>query len=474
MTNVNTPTGVGPCCENCGTGTEPYPRPAARLVCEPCRRRHANIAAAHLALSWAALGLIVWYGMPRLIAAQVGSGEVPQPGVVYLALYAGLFVGICLHEGAHAVCARAFRFSVTGVRIGSGPLVYRIHTWGTTVAFHLVPLSGLTSWRPGVSEVTTTKRALIAVAGPIANLCLAAIAWSLRTHQPDWAIPAACGNLLLFVQNMLPRPPRTARHTPNDGWQIIKNLSGSHWAKAHTRRVELAARCDAFAAARGEGQAIAYLRSEIARHGGDDPDAEAMLCGYLLDPGAHPDAVQEGFERSSRLVQDRRAFPALRASALNNRAYMLAVGGWPHLMEEAEWAVRESLRFLPGNPVAVGTLGFVLVRLGRFDEAEPMLNTAIQRHLKAMPAATGATLLRIVRALAADRCALGLLYTKTGRHDAAARELADANAADGSCPLIPELQRILRAPPSSPETPGRGSVSTDPSPGSASSENSLE
>ena len=450
--SINSQTCVGPCCENCGAAAEPYPRPGSPLLCEPCRRRHAHIAAAHLALCFVALGLIVWYGMPRLIAAQVGFQQEPQPAVIYLAFYAALFVGICLHEGAHAVCARAFRFTVLGVRIGSGPVVYRTRLHCTNVTFHLVPLGGQTSWNPGLGEVTTRKRALIAAAGPITNLCLAVIAWSLRAHQPDWAVPAACGNLLLFVQNTLPRPPRTARDTPNDGWQIVKNLTGSHWAKTHGRLLELTARCKALTAAGGADRAIAYLRSQIARHGGDDPDAEAMLCGYLLKPGAHPDAIKEGFERSSRLVQDRRTFPALRASALNDRAHMLAVGGWPHLMQEAEWAARESLRFLPRNPFVVGTLGFVLVRLGRFEEAEPLLNTAIQQHLNAIAAANGTTPQIVTRSLAAHRCALGLLYAKTGRHDEAARELAHANATDSGSPLLPELDQVIARSRSSPET----------------------
>jgi hypothetical protein len=314
--------------------------------------------------------------------------------VIYLAFYVALFVGVCLHEGAHAVCARAFGFTVTGVRIGSGPSMYRARVQRTIVTFHLVPLSGLTSWRPGPAEVTTRKRALIAAAGPIANLCIAAITWSLRAHQPTWTVPAACANLLLFVQNMLPRPSRAARDTPNDGWQILKNLSGSHWAKTHVRRLEMTARCGALTAAGSMDDAIAYLRSEIARHGGDDPDADAVLCGYLLSATGHPDAIQEGFERSSRLLKDRRAFPALRASALNDRAYMLAVGGWPHLIEEAEWAARESLHFLPRNPSVAGALGFVLLRLGRFDEAEPRLKGAIQHDLNAMSAANSTTLPR--------------------------------------------------------------------------------
>lgn len=440
---VGAGTGVGPCCENCGIDTEPYVRPGAAPLCDRCRRRHALLASAHLVFSWAALAVIVWYGMPRLIAAQVGPGQVLQPGTIYLAFYAALLAGVCLHEGAHALCARVFHFTVPSVRIGSGPLLLRGRIGGTSVTLHLIPFSGLTSWHPGLSEVTTTRRALIAACGPIANLCLAAIAWSLRTHHPDLAVPAACANLLLFIQNILPRPPANANRTPNDGWQIFKNLSGSHSAKTHLRRLELTARCGAFTGAESHEQAVAYLRAEIALGDGDDPDAEAMLCRYLLEPGGSPEAIKEGFERSSRLLRDRRAAPRTRASALEKRAYMLAVGGWPQLMEEAEWTARESLRFLPGNPNAIGTLGLVLLRLGRLEEAEPIINTAIERHLRTSANADATMSVSVSRSLATTRCALGLLYAQTARHDAATHELAHAHALDSTCPLLPELERAL-------------------------------
>jgi tetratricopeptide (TPR) repeat protein len=191
-------------------------------------------------------------------------------------------------------------------------------------------------------------------------------------------------------------------------------------------------------------------RSRQSRTGGGvpprgnlGPDAEAMLCSYLLEVGSDPDAIKEGFERSSRLLEDRRASPALRASALNRRAFMLAVGGWPHLMEEAEWAARDALHFLPGNQDVLGTMGLVLVRLGRFDEAEPMINTVIEHNLRAIAIAEGTTPASRVRSLAANRCALALLYAQTNRSDAAVNELAHARASDSACPLLPELDLML-------------------------------
>jgi Zn-dependent protease len=441
-TPVEARTNAGPYCDNCGTETDPYAHPATAPLCERCRRRCSVLSTAHAAFSFAALVLIIWVAVPRVIASQIGPTQLIQPERIWFAFYAALAVGIVLHEGAHALCARAFGFAVVSVRIGSGPLLFRTRIGGAEVIFRAVPFSGLTSWRPAAGEVTTTKRAVIAAAGPLANLCLAAVCWSLRAQDPYLAISAAGGNLLLFIQNVVPCPPRSAVGTPNDGWQILQNLVRSHWAHTHLHRLELAARCAVFTGSDGTKQAIEYLRSEISRHGGDDPDAEAMLCAYLLEPGSEHDAISEGFERSSRLLEDRRAAPLLRARALNKRALMLAIGGWPDLMEEAEWAARESLHVLQANPHVVGTLGFVLVRLGRFDEAEPMLGTAVDHGGNAAPADSTRSA-DLDRLLALHSCALGLLYSHTARHDAATSQQAQAQTLDPGCPVLPELEGLL-------------------------------
>ena len=410
--------GVGPYCDNCGIETDPYAHPATAPLCERCRRRHSMLTAAHAAFSFAAFAWIVWVAVPRLIAAQLGPLQLVQPGQIWVAFYANLAVGICLHEGAHAFCARAFGFTVTSVRIGTGPVLYRGQIRRTVVSFHALPFSGLTSWRSGAGDVTATKRAVIAAAGPLTNLCIAGIAWGLRAQDPYLAISAAGGNLLLFVQNIVPCPPRTANGTPNDGWQIFKNLMRSHWAQTHLRRIELATCCAAFTGSAAAEQAAAYLRAEISRRGEDDPDAEAMLCTYLLELGGEPGAISEGFERSSQLLANRRAAPSLRASALD-KGRSCRYGRLARSMEEAEWTAREPLHVLAGNPQVIGTLGFVLARLSRFSEAEPLIDAAIQHSVKTATN-NGIQSLPLVRSLAAHRCALGLLYAHTSRRAAAA------------------------------------------------------
>ncbi|MBV9920296.1 MAG: hypothetical protein JOY78_05480, partial [Pseudonocardia sp.] len=91
------------------------------VLCRRCHRRHWLLAAAHSVLTLALAVAALWVATPRLIAtADPGQalGRPPGyvPGAALLAFYAGLVVGMVVHEGAHAMCARRFGFRVMQVR----------------------------------------------------------------------------------------------------------------------------------------------------------------------------------------------------------------------------------------------------------------------------------------------------------------------------------------------------------------------
>jgi tetratricopeptide (TPR) repeat protein len=280
-------------------------------------------------------------------------------------------------------------------------------------------------------------RATIAFVGPLSNLLLAGVLLAARSYAPVILIPAAAANLLLGVENLLPRPAGAGSRVGNDGWHILKSLTNSYWAAAHMRRVELMQRCRLLLADGRRSEVFDHLRGEIDRAGGDYPDAEAMLAMVLLEAGRRQEDFDEGFVRSGQLVYDQRAFPSLRAMALNNRAWRLALGGWPDYMPEAEWAAREALRLIPNNPAVLGTLALVLVRLGRFDEAETLIATLTARQRKALGRAKGPTRAPLTKALASEHCIAALIYARTGRVEAAQQQLAQARELDGACVLVP-------------------------------------
>ncbi len=394
--------------------------------------------------------VLLWVALPQLIAhadpaATLGAPRGYVPGRALLAFYGWLVVGMIVHEGAHAALAKSLGFAVTQVRLGYGPVIARRTLRGTLVTLHAVPFGGLTAWNPGPQGVRSTERAAIASAGPIVNLALGVLLLGLRSHAPEITVPGACANLLLFVGNALPRPPSQNAPVANDGWQILKSLTNSHWALNQARRWQLQAAVVALATAGQLTEATSYLRSAIDASGGDYPDAEALLTMRLLSPDSSKTEIAEGFARSERLLCDARAHPMWRAAALNNRAYLIAVGGWPHLMAEAEALAREALRWRPSERSFSGTLALVLVRLGRDAEAKALITTVIEKRLDAMRKATGRARSHHERSLAANRCTLALLHSRAGNADAARTQLALARALDPQCLLLAEFDRLLSA-----------------------------
>ena len=462
--------GRGPRCENCGREAAGEEVAKNILLCERCRSRYQLVVAAHSVISWAAFIGIAFYAMPHLLATATRNPLLSQQsssvltGPELFAFYVSLIVGVIVHECSHAACATRVGFTVSQIRLGTGPILYKRRVRGLVAVVQLVPFGGLTVWRPGTTRVTTAKRAAVAAAGPLSNLVLAALFWAARSYQAEIAIPAACANLLLFIENVAPRPYSRTSGTANDGWQVLMNLTNSHWARSHARRIDLVNRCGAPARNGRTSEVLGRLRLEIEEAGGDYPDAEALLCTALLSVRESQAHISEGFERSSRLVRDQRAFPVLRAMALNNRAYMLAVGGWPNLMGEAEWAARAALQRSPTNASMLGTLALVLVRLGRFDEAEAIANKIVHQRLQAISSTSGAELVELRRSLAANRCTLALLYAHTNRRDAAWRELVEARSLDAACVLVPELERVLAPGPHAGVPAAPGAAQRDPHP----------
>lgn len=438
----------GPECENCGVESREIAAGPGPVLCRRCHRRHWLAVVAHSVLTLALAVVALWVAIPHLIATAdpaetLGRPPGYVPGPALLAFYAWLVVGMIVHEGAHAACAQRFGFRVTQVRLGCGRVIARRTVGSTLVSLHLVPFAGLTAWNPGPRAVLPSQRAAVAAAGPLTNLVLGILLLGLRNHAPLLTVAGACANLLLFVGNALPCPPSQRTPVANDGWQILGNLTRSHWALTQARRSELQGRAMSLAGAARTAELAAYLRSRIDSAGGDYPDAQALLAMLLLSPGSTKAQIAEGFTCSERLLCDARAHPVWRAHALNNRAYLIAVGGWPHLMAEAEASVREAIRWRPNEPDFSGALALVLVRLERYAEANALLANVIQTRLAAIQTATGRALAHLKRSLAANRCTLALLHARAGALDAARAELAHARSLDPQCLLLPELDRLL-------------------------------
>ncbi|CAN7438607.1 site-2 protease family protein [Knoellia sp. LjRoot47] len=144
-----------------------------------------------------------WLLLAAFITFIVASGS-SEPGVRKYLLGLGyavaLLVSVLVHEGAHAATARF-----------AGLPVHRVvaDLWG-----------GHTAYDPRLS--TPGKAALIAVAGPVANFALAAVAWVVSVALGDGTagelvFVMAFVNVLLGGFNLLPG-------LPLDGGQLVDAL----------------------------------------------------------------------------------------------------------------------------------------------------------------------------------------------------------------------------------------------------------
>ncbi len=161
---------------------------------------HIGPTPLHLARSWplgvVLLGGIYFTTLIRTMPAATALGYA-------VVAVAGLFGSVLLHEVSHGVAGLALR---------RPPVSYTLTLWG-----------GHTTFRD--PERRPADMALIAVAGPVSNLALAAILWAvllLTGGGAYWLLaPLAALNAILGAFNLLPGLPMDGGHVVQAiGWAV--------------------------------------------------------------------------------------------------------------------------------------------------------------------------------------------------------------------------------------------------------------
>jgi Zn-dependent protease len=138
------------------------------------------------------------FGLPN--SAALHSGYMPY--VLGLIAAIGLFVCVVLHELGHAVVARMYGVNVKNITL-----------WflGGVAQFGEIPR------RPGAEAV-------VAIAGPIVSLAIAAICWAVLHLVPIWQIPVQFifayliyMNVVLAIFNLIPAMPM-------DGGRVLRSI----------------------------------------------------------------------------------------------------------------------------------------------------------------------------------------------------------------------------------------------------------
>jgi len=170
-----------------------------------------------LAAAWVALGIAFTFFLNRGLAGELMQGQLPVGTTVQTLVLsmATVGVGFLLHELAHKVVAVRFG-QVAAFRADYTMLLLAI---GAGLAGFLFAAPGAVHHR---GRITARENGLIAVAGPVTNLLLAAIfaaAFAVGGALEEVGQLGLAINVLLAAFNMLPFGPLDGKKV--FGWSTV-------------------------------------------------------------------------------------------------------------------------------------------------------------------------------------------------------------------------------------------------------------
>jgi len=428
-------------CRTCGcesdleVGFERRRRSFRRRVdhyCPICRheRRQSELA-----------GLLRWTAGSALVAGAL-LFVAPDLPVAWLALNLLLLdvlvaAGTAIHETGHALAARALGMRVFRIVLGCGRTLWKGPLFGILVEWRAIPFGGMTLVAPIDERAVRTRMALMTLAGPLANLALAAIAWMRHPEVLDVEIYArglallsvwCFANLLLGLASLFPLTYTTeAGAVPSDGLRLI----GLPFAGPAQIDELLASRfaMEALAARENgdEGAMLEWAERGFAAHPAP-PISRDLLALALIENHRW----ERGRALCQSLLEDPKLRPEQLAVARNNLAYADFLSERDDLLEEAGQLSAEAVRALGWHPAVQGTRGAVLVALGQAESGIALLRSSLEKVVDAGDRA------RV-------ECALAMGLASRGDLEPAKAALERARAANPRCPLIERASRELDA-----------------------------
>jgi tetratricopeptide (TPR) repeat protein len=357
-----------------------------------------------------------------------------------LVLYYLLMIVAALpHELGHAFVAKAVGFRVFHISIGYGRTIFERPFCGFNFQLKSIPFGGFAFSTPKNSKSYRVKKCLVVLAGPSANLLIAAM---LAVMIPDQALSFDFNNGInlpgvFFVANMVSFGYSLVPHyfesvfgkIPNDGQIILKTLSIKKPAI--------------------EALPVYYYLYESVEC---CKRKQLQMAGEWIEKGLvlFPDYVTL-LDRRGALLTYQKQFSEARSVFLqllsrpnvhayhrcyyaNNLAWVDALIGGDELIQEADKYSAEALENMPHVSYFKGTRGTVLVEMGRFDEGLKLLK-------EAMASAMDST------SKALNACHIAIAEHRRGNLEEGQKYAAIARSLDSDCILLDRLP-AARAPQS--------------------------
>jgi tetratricopeptide (TPR) repeat protein len=402
-----------------------------RTLCPACWQKHKTSVYTWLLIQRLATGLL---GILFLYL-------LPNEGIGWFLLNIfildiALMLSILPHEFGHAFVAKRFGWRVFKIFIGFGKTVFKAKLFGFETEFRAVPLGGVVLAAPREKDHYRAKLFAFALAGPLANAILmivavAAMGGSLtgfgtivRQLAPLQMFFIA--NLLIVIENLWPRQITTSLgKRPSDGNQLLEALKADPNRAAQSHAAGFILEGILCQETKQLAEAQSWLEKGLALY----PDNLQLLATqglnllYLRRLNEARDCFLKVLPRTDK---DR----FLRSIILNNIAYTDAQLGGSELLTEADRYSAEAMTNLSWMPSIKGTRGTVLLELGRFDEAVPLLLETMQTHDNLINKAENA-------------CWLAIAETRRGNPNMGRKYLDEARKFDSTCLLLERARKIL-------------------------------
>jgi hypothetical protein len=348
------------------------------MQCATCwKRRRARRELAIVAVPFALLVALALLG---------GDWRAAMPTI---RIYPVLVIVLWAHELGHALVGRALGLRVIEVVLGSGPRLTRVRLGETDVEVRLLPFGGHTVMVP--LESGHARLAAGVLAGPFANLAVAAVTLFVWPRSGSWVAPLVIANSLVLVGNLWPMKVATPLGpVRSDGLALLTLIRSPADELREMDALRYAAEAAAALERRDLASAVRLAEQGLANH----PD-HAVLRHFLTVA-----LIREGrFDAARAHLQTMLASdgsePHQRAIDLNNLAWANLMSGDHALLAEALVASEEAERKLAWHPSVKGTRGYALILSGQVDAGLARARRAYAAHTEKSDRATTACVVAI-------------------------------------------------------------------------------
>ncbi len=352
--------------------------------------------------------------------------------------YLFLVVTILPHELGHAFAARLLGFKVSKIVMGFGKTIFTKKLFGIEIEFRPILLGGVTLAAHKDKDWFRLKQFGFILAGPLVNVLLILFICLLFPATDFWRFGNLMHGLALaqiflytniykLIVNLWPRTILTsAGKIPSDGLSLCKTwfleqkaMDDNHAAWFLIEALEL----------QRKGQpveAIAWIEKGLQLY---PENINLQNCnGIFLIEAREYEKARECF---LKLLSQTNNPLTTQAFFQNNIAYVDALSGRADLLAEADDFSQKTLAILGWHPAIKGTRGTVLLELGDFDQAIPLLLAAMNEQVE-------------ISNKAQNACFISIAEAKRGDLTAGKKYLDEARRLMPTCFLLERAENVLK------------------------------